>query len=321
MKRLVLAVIILLMLSGTALADAYQIRVTWHVKLRASYSLDSPVVARALAGDVLQVVGRYNRWLKIDRDGQTLWLADWVDYTRLDLAPAGQDSASEQTQSDIDNCCFVNRLCQSEQEWVDGYWAYQRNECPAPPQAGSSALQLTGHAIRIEASPLNVGLISEALNRLRAGSQKWYDYVISSNALIREDPNTATCYALSGQRIIGIPPYGRFIATSDIDFNLASVMTALVHEACHIHRHFAGYEYNGYTKVEEELACIAKEKVALRESGLPHLLHVVVGLGSVHCEGDLTKHPGCRWVRENCEWSADHQITSCPAMGLTTVDH
>ena len=100
-----------------------------------------------------------------------------------------------------------------------------------------------------------------------------------------------------------------------MDRNLAVVMIGLVHEACHIHRHFAGYEYNGYTKVEEELACINKEKVALRESGLSHLLHVVAGLGSVHCEGDLTKHPGCTWVRENCEWSADHQITSCPAMG------
>ncbi len=34
--------------------------------------------------------------------------------------------------SGIDNCCFVDRQCHSDQEWVDGYWAFQNNQCPAP---------------------------------------------------------------------------------------------------------------------------------------------------------------------------------------------
>ena len=37
--------------------------------------------------------------------------------------------------SDIDNCCFVDRQCQSDQDWVNGYWAFQNNQCSAP--AGS----------------------------------------------------------------------------------------------------------------------------------------------------------------------------------------
>jgi len=40
--------------------------------------------------------------------------------------------------SDIDNCCFVDRQCQSDQEWVDGYWAFQHNQCPAPAQSGTT---------------------------------------------------------------------------------------------------------------------------------------------------------------------------------------
>ncbi len=35
----------------------------------------------------------------------------------------------------IDNCCFVDRQCQSDQDWVNGYWAFQNNQCSAP--AGS----------------------------------------------------------------------------------------------------------------------------------------------------------------------------------------
>ena len=34
--------------------------------------------------------------------------------------------------SDIDNCCFVDRQCHSDQQWTDGYWAFQNNQCSAP---------------------------------------------------------------------------------------------------------------------------------------------------------------------------------------------
>ena len=37
--------------------------------------------------------------------------------------------------NDIDNCCFVDRHCTTEQDWVDGYWAFQNNQCPAPVQS------------------------------------------------------------------------------------------------------------------------------------------------------------------------------------------
>ncbi len=40
---------------------------------------------------------------------------------------------------DIDNCCFVDRQCSSDQDWTDGYWAFQNNQCPAPAPAQSSA--------------------------------------------------------------------------------------------------------------------------------------------------------------------------------------
>ena len=39
----------------------------------------------------------------------------------------------------IDNCCFVDLLCMTDDEWVNGYWAYQSNQCSAPSQQPPSS--------------------------------------------------------------------------------------------------------------------------------------------------------------------------------------
>lgn len=297
--RFVVIVSVLFLVCVAASAESYQIRVTWPVRLRASYSLESPIAERVDAGSVLQVTGRYNRWLKIERDGRTAWLADWVDYTHLDQAPAGQGTASEQTPSDIDNCCFVDRQCQTDQEWVDGYWAYQRNECPAPPPLGTSTVSGASHAIRIEGSHLFTGFITEALNRLRASSQKWYDYLISSADLIREDPNTGSGAARLGQRIILIAPYGQKITSSDMYTNLVRVMETLVHEACHHHRYEAGFEYSPHTEITEELACVQKANEMRRDVD-PHNRSNSFDTTFITlldlCEASVEKHPRCKEV-------------------------
>ena len=42
----------------------------------------------------------------------------------------GSTRNQPQQATDIDNCCFVNRQCVTNQDWVQGYHAFQRNECP-----------------------------------------------------------------------------------------------------------------------------------------------------------------------------------------------
>ncbi len=39
----------------------------------------------------------------------------------------------------VDNCCFVDRQCSSDQEWTDGYNAFQNGQCAAPAQSQSEA--------------------------------------------------------------------------------------------------------------------------------------------------------------------------------------
>lgn len=37
-----------------------------------------------------------------------------------------------ETYYESENCCHFGRNCRTDQEWVDGYHAYRRNECPPP---------------------------------------------------------------------------------------------------------------------------------------------------------------------------------------------
>ena len=119
------------LLCGVAAAQSYAIRVTNNTNLRASFSLESTIIETAPAGTTLQVVGNNNRWLRINRNGNDVWMADWVAYTRVE----GSEPTPGQATSNIDNCCFVDRQCHTDQDWTDGYWAFQNNQCPVPAQS------------------------------------------------------------------------------------------------------------------------------------------------------------------------------------------
>lgn len=51
---------------------------------------------------------------------------------------------------DIDNCCFVDRQCHNDQDWADGYYAFQNNQCAAPGQTGASAQPAGGVPAQID---------------------------------------------------------------------------------------------------------------------------------------------------------------------------
>ena len=138
--RTLAATVNLLLLCASASAQSYQIRITHNTNLRISNSLSSGITESAKAGSVLSVICRDGRWLKIDRHGRVVWMASWVDHERV--APA----QGSQTPANVDNCCHVNRQCHTDQDWQDGYWAYQRNECPvgAATTGGASTQPVSG---------------------------------------------------------------------------------------------------------------------------------------------------------------------------------
>ena len=109
-----------LVLRAGSSAQEYSIRANRGLNLRAAPSLYADIADTVRTGAVLEVVGKSGSWLKINRNSNEVWLADWVNYSRVDSGPLESPAATP-----IDNCCFVDRPCQSDQEWVAGYWAYQ----------------------------------------------------------------------------------------------------------------------------------------------------------------------------------------------------
>ena len=131
--KLFLIVFSLTLLSGLASAQGYVIRISANTNLRAAASLQASIVETATAGATLTVIGSYNRWLRINHNGEDVWMADWVRHERVEEM---QETTQTQTQTttNIDNCCFVDRLCMSDAEWVSGYWTFQNGQCAAPTQ-------------------------------------------------------------------------------------------------------------------------------------------------------------------------------------------
>ncbi|MYD09612.1 MAG: SH3 domain-containing protein [Chloroflexi bacterium] len=133
MRAKLLALIIAgFVLCAVSSAQEYSIRANRGLNLRAAPSLTADIADRVTAGTIMRVVGASGSWLKISRGGNVVWLADWVNFSRIDdSAPTG----SQQPSAPINNCCFVDRQCQSDPEWIAGYWAYQNGQCAAPAPA------------------------------------------------------------------------------------------------------------------------------------------------------------------------------------------
>ena len=146
-----LAILAFIMFSVAASAQGYHIRIAKNTNLRAGYSLESSIVETARAGSTLQVIGQHNRWLKINRNGKQVWMTNWVSHSRV-AAPAQAPPAAAQQPANVDNCCFVDRECHTDEEWMAGYWAYQQNTCPPPalPHIDYQALSLTRTGIPAE---------------------------------------------------------------------------------------------------------------------------------------------------------------------------
>ena len=288
MKTRLFAVIIAVIVQcsvASAQAQDYSIRTNARANLRATYSLEGDIVETVASGTILQVVGEFNRWLKINRNGNDVWMADWVNYTR-----------SDQTQSQIDNCCSVDRQCNSDEEWTSGYWAFQNNQCNAPVQSrpktsaqpasidqsqidnccfldwqcntdqewakGYSAFQIdhcdVPEGLLIEGSDAFLSLMKDAINMLKNRAPAWYAYAIDNLDKIRLIPEGNRSSVRSKSRTWTVSHSRAFSSSGE----RAVVWQAgsMVHEACHVHRSKAGLITGG---LEGESACLQAQIEAI----------------------------------------------------------
>jgi len=299
------AIVALFALCSVASAQDYQIRVGANINLRDTYSLEGNVVEVVPSGTVLQVVGRFNRWLTIDRNGNTLWMADWVPFTRV--------GDGGQTQSQIDNCCFVDRQCTVDAEWTSGYWAFQNGQCAAPLQSGLQ-LPLTstgsdssevnnccfigwqcksdeewarGHwafhlgqckhrGVEIEGSLAFVNAIEQALDLLQSRAPQWYGYSISGLTKIREATASESPGVYLHTGVYDVLP-------NRVSAGVLWLASVIVHEACHVHRAARGLVPGDLTGEREclKVQIEATEVFDYHNKHLPWLREILANIDDI----------------------------------------
>ena len=43
------------------------------------------------------------------------------------------------TSSQTDNCCSIDRQCNTDEQWIRGWWAFRNNQCAALSAAASAS--------------------------------------------------------------------------------------------------------------------------------------------------------------------------------------
>ena len=151
--KLIAAMLAMMLFCSFASAQDYCIRVDRRINLRDAASLESNVLETVATGTTRSVTGELNRWLRINRNGREVWMANWVSYSRLEnCGGTGSPQGTPSGNTNIDNCCFVDRQCQTDQEWTAGYYAFQNNECQAPAGSGTptSSQPISGASAQID---------------------------------------------------------------------------------------------------------------------------------------------------------------------------
>lgn len=233
------------------------------MNIRADATTDSFVVATARPGQSYQVTasrqGAKWCWLKIAPG----WLANTSRVHSTEPAPAAatRSIASQQSdpppKTDIDNCCFVDRQCRSDAEWEAGYWAYQRNECPAPAPSLEPAAPTRP---RIEGSASFIRFLEATLDLLEARSTQYYRYVVGQTNLIVEGdpygPGSCGAHVNVLARRVTVDTHCQSFNFS-YTANLINMAGILWHESCHVYHHDHGITYpEGQLREEWECSMV-----------------------------------------------------------------
>ncbi|MCY3866443.1 MAG: SH3 domain-containing protein [Chloroflexi bacterium] len=206
---------------------------TGSMNIRQSPSTSSPVVSSARAGDTFIIIqqtvsGKYC-WLQVSQG----WLAvtERVKAFRPNrFVESGASAPPATAPSDIDNCCFVDRQCTTEQEWTDGYWAHQNGQCGAQPQFSGANLSRP----RIEGSEAFVTVVNETLNLMERKTPALYQYVVSVTSVVEEHGPDRCDWGLAYVGT-GRTSLGSCLKDGQMPEPLYVVAAYLAHEACHHH--------------------------------------------------------------------------------------
>ena len=311
MKTKIFAVTIAVLLYSVAAAQGYTIRILNNANLRAVPGLNGRILETAPAGTTLHIVGEFNKWLKVNRKGKDAWIAGWVSHARLDNGSS--------ISSQVDNCCFVDRQCNTDQDWTAGYWAFQQNQCPRPaesqtqtsaPPASNSSAQidnccfldwqcnttpewLAGYHAYQNNQCDNPGILQLGVGI--EGPAAFVTQVSEALSLLKYGAPQWFAYAIAGlDKIKDVPDshgaslLGRTVhlGSGHVNYSAYWLASVIVHEACHTHQRNAGSQYGTLQeRLAEEAKCAqvqlqALEVIEPHSPFKPHLQSMIANPGN-----------------------------------------
>ena len=232
--------------TGAVCYQAERAYVIGNMNIRELPSTTSRVVAKAQAASSFAVAASIRGdkwcWLNITQG----WLAHTAHVqateplrTLRTTAATSASTETQQTQPNIDNCCFVNLNCQSEQDWVDGFWAFRRQECSvqgaseqiSTPAAPHYIINSQGRRIPIYGDEEFRLTIARGFFYLRDRLPRWWQYVAIIDD-VKYGGKEGNCnYACANWPYknvrFGPIAYGQSAST---------IAQTLIHESCHLYQ-------------------------------------------------------------------------------------
>ncbi len=168
------------------------------------------------------------------------------------------------------NCCQLHWQCNSDQDWAAGYQAFKNGgQCALP-----GSISIVGDSEFVD-------YYTQRLDQLRTRLPHRYDYVLAGLDKIETNWMNLADNVLYRWRTFVDSWNGRPDPAWD-----TRMSAVLVHEACHIHRHDAGYGFYSASRpcvredsIQEEIICREMELAVVTELGAePHVLDWVRGM-------------------------------------------
>ena len=156
------------------------------------------------------------------------------------------------------NCCEENWQCNNDQDWAAGYQALQNRQCALP------------GLISIVGPPYFVEPWERALDLLRTRLPHRYNYVLDGVDKVEQNEEHGGAGINAFRRTFFVGQGGFYDPRNR---RVEVLSTVLVHEACHVHRHYAGFPVrNGCDRIREEAFCTGMQVDVLIELNVEHSL-------------------------------------------------
>ena len=219
--RAILACIVLLALDGPVMGQAeYRIRINTATDVRSEIGTQSAKLGTILSGTEIEVIGEVGRWLQINWQGRTGWIAGWLGHTRLSTnsSTAAASPVGIALQFDpytLFPDCDDHEFRENANQLLDTFYTYLDLMVSVVKQNGidvtSLALKNGGRIIITKSDQTEILACRRAVELNIIAQQLYTDFFILSPTISLADEEAldtlSRFIAIKGDRLLELTPF------------------------------------------------------------------------------------------------------------------